>query len=128
MFCFILFSILFAGLSVDGQFNSYAIETGNNARIFTTQNCPTKCRCMALVHLEQTGFDSQNWKHETLIKENGRIPARQSQSRGTDVVCSGLGHVPWGLPTGECYWLRMSLYIYFEKGDIHVASNRHFCW
>ena len=80
-----------------------------------TQNCPTKCRCTALVRLEQTGFDSQNWKYETAIKETGRMPARLSQSRGTDVVCSGLGYVPWGLPTGECDCLRINLYIYFEK-------------
>ena len=114
MLCSILFSILFAGLSVEGQFNSYAIETGNSARTFTTQNCPTKCRCMALVHLEQTEFDSQDWKVEP-IKENGHMPASQTQSRGTDVICSGLGYVPWGLPTGECHCLRMSLYIFSKR-------------
>ena len=101
----ILLLILFAGLSVEGQFNSYAIETGNIGRTFTTQNCPQKCRCMGLNHMELR-FNSKNWKQETLFKENGYIPYKLTYPRGTDVICSGLAYVPWGLPTGKCDRLR----------------------
>ena len=93
-----LLSLLFVGMSVKAQYYSYA--NGKSGRTLRTRNCPVKCRCMALVQREQI-LDSQDWTFDGLSEKTGNMPLNPTSMQGTDVVCSGIGYVPWELPTGE---------------------------
>ena len=111
MGCMIFLSVLLIVFSVKAQYYSYA--NGNSGRTFRTRSCPVKCRCMALVQREQLS-DSHDWKVNGLSEKTGNMPLKPTPLRGTDALCSGLGYVPWGLPTGECILPPLSCLI---RGD-----------
>ena len=72
---------------------------------YNANNCPLQCRCMELSVLGSRGLD-QNWQNDDsgdrLWRGTDAPPINGSNKniQGSDVVCTGLGQVPWPLPDG----------------------------
>lgn len=94
--CFV-FIMLLAGHGARQYSSSLEYAYGDSPDA-ALRDCPQKCRCIALGYLGLQGL-GQNWQSDEAWRADA--PARIDDLEGRDVVCTGLGRVPWPLPEGR---------------------------
>lgn len=98
------------GINSQILYNNYQTGYENGALTFEVGNCPLKCRCMALSHLESR-MTARGWQSDGIGEGVWKGAEGQDILRGVEVVCSGLSHVPWLLPDGELIYLASNVIV-----------------